>query len=301
MTLASSVLLAAVTVGTWNGEWFPSGRAEHRAAPEIEAATISAAGRLLRESLAKADPAGTNDVILCLNEMRGPKAARSLCEAIGRKDLRIVSISGYRRRDRFDMQQDAIATTLPVAEASWSKWKNAKADTPPRGYAHALVVVNPATTAAVYAVHLKSNYGQTTDELVERNRKKRSLAVTQLIEQEKKFRGKSARPVVIAGDFNADRWGKAFSQETIFADLDAAGYTDVLSLLPPDGRATHRSGGRWGNSTLDYIMLKGPVPLQSPVILPADGISDHNPVFVNIDFPEPQPKRPARKTSAKGD
>ena len=31
------LLLAAVVVGTWNGNWFPSGRAEHRAHPDVEA------------------------------------------------------------------------------------------------------------------------------------------------------------------------------------------------------------------------------------------------------------------------
>ena len=78
MTLGSLIALAAVTVGTWNGEWFPSGRAEHRAAPEIEAATIQVAGQRLRRGLDAADPTGTNDVILCLNEIRGPRVAEEL-------------------------------------------------------------------------------------------------------------------------------------------------------------------------------------------------------------------------------
>ena len=65
-----AAILAAVVVGTWNGRWFPSGRAEHRANPEVEAATVSAAGRMLKEALAEIDPEGTNDVILCLNAIR---------------------------------------------------------------------------------------------------------------------------------------------------------------------------------------------------------------------------------------
>ena len=36
-------IFAAVVVGTWNGNWFPSGRAEHRAHPDVEAATSAAA------------------------------------------------------------------------------------------------------------------------------------------------------------------------------------------------------------------------------------------------------------------
>ena len=62
-------VLAAVVVGTWNGNWFPSGRAEHRAHPDVEAATITAAAKMLANGLKAVDPAGTNDVILCLNEI----------------------------------------------------------------------------------------------------------------------------------------------------------------------------------------------------------------------------------------
>ena len=49
MTIAS--ILLALVVGTWNGEWFPSGRAEHRASDEVERETIRAAGQMLREGL----------------------------------------------------------------------------------------------------------------------------------------------------------------------------------------------------------------------------------------------------------
>ena len=121
--LNSILVVFSIVIGTWNGNWFPSGRAEHRAHPDVEAATITAAAKMLVGGLKAVDPMGTNDVILCLSEIRGPKAASNLVEQIGRKDLRVAIVSGYRRRDRFDQQQDVIVTTLPVAEAHWSKWK----------------------------------------------------------------------------------------------------------------------------------------------------------------------------------
>lgn len=286
MTCASACLLAAVTVGTWNGEWFPSGRAEHRAAPEIEAATISAAGKMLRAGIDAADPAGTNGVILCLNEMRGPKAAKELCAATGLTNLTVAVITAYRRRDRFDMQQDVVATTLPVVSASWSKWKNSKADTPPRGYAYAQILVSPTVTATVYAVHLKSNYGQTTDELARRNRRKRALAVEQILSQEKKPRSaKKAKafPVVVAGDFNADKWSDRFAEDLIFKAFADAGFADVLELLDAPLRVTYPGRGKWGNGALDYIMVRGLDAASTPTIISAEGISDHNPVFVVLE------------------
>ena len=274
-------VIAAVVVGTWNGNWFPSGRAEHRAHPDVEAATVTAAARMLADGLRSVDPEGTNDVILCLNEIRGPSVASNLVAQIGRKGLRVASVSAYRRRDRFDQQQDVIATTLPVAEAHWSKWKVAKEKTPPRGYAFAAVVVDPATTANVYAVHLKSNYGATTSEIRELNREKRTLAIAQLVDQERKRRGRPFRPVVIAGDMNADRWRKEFKDEKMFGLLEEAGFANPLSLLPAKKRGTHPSKS-WGDSALDYVFCRGVSAAEAPRIVPNDELSDHYAVFVLV-------------------
>ena len=273
------LVCAAVVVGTWNGNWFPSGRAEHRAHPDVEAATITAAAKMLAAGLKTVDPAGTNDVILCLNEIRGPRAASNLVAQIGRKGLRVAVVSGYRRRDRFDQQQDVIATTLPVAEAHWSRWKVAGKATPPRGYAFAAVVVDPATTANVYAVHLKSNYGATTKDAAAANREKRTLAIAQVIEQEKKKRGRPNRPVVVAGDMNADKWGKDFAEEKLFEMLERAEFANPLGDLPAKARGTHPSA-RWGDSALDYVFCRGLKAAEAPRIVPNDGLSDHYALFV---------------------
>ena len=273
------LIIAAVVVGTWNGNWFPSGRAEHRAHPDVEAATITAAAKMLANGLESVDPDGTNDVILCLNEIRGPKVASNLVAQIGRKGLRVAVISGYRRRDRFDQQQDVIATTLPVAEAHWSKWKVAGKSTPPRGYAFAAVVVDPVTTANVYAVHLKSNYGATTEEIRAANREKRTLAIAQVVEQEKPKRGRAKRPVLLAGDMNTDRWRKEFKEEKLFGLLEEAGFANTLALLPEGKRGTHPSR-TYGDSALDYIFCRGLDSVAPPRIVGNDELSDHNAVFV---------------------
>ena len=274
-------LVLAVIVGTWNGNWFPSGRAEHRANETVEAATVDAAGAMLRAGIARIDPEGKEDVILCLNEMRGPSVAQRLADAIGITNLQVAAVSGYRRRDRFDMQQDAILTTLPVASANWCVWKSKKGVTPPRGYAHARLVVSPAVTAAVYCVHLKSNYGDTTDAIKAANREKRRLPVEQLIEQERPKRGRQSQPVIVAGDFNCDPWRPEFASETIFPSLERAGFANVLSLLPEKRRWTlpHR---RYGNSALDHILVRGLQVDGQPLTQYPDELSDHFALFARI-------------------
>jgi endonuclease/exonuclease/phosphatase family metal-dependent hydrolase len=279
-----AIILSAVIVGTWNGRWFPSGRAEHRAHAQVEAATISAAAKMLSGAINQMDPLGTNDIILCLNEIRDPLAASNLVTQIGRKDLAVAIITRYRRRDRFDMQQDVIATTLPVVDSHWSKWKNHREFTPPRGYAFASVVVGSAVTANVYAVHLKSNYAANTASKKELNREKRARAVSQLVAQEKPWRGKKAtRPVIVAGDLNADCWRREFAEEKIFTLFEDAGFFNTLSLLPENKRGTYPSR-RWGDSTLDYIMVRGFNTSSAPRIFIEDELSDHRAVFVMLEL-----------------
>jgi len=285
-------IVFALVVGTWNGEWFPSGRAEHRASPEVERATIRAAGRMLRNGLAAVDPTGREDVVLCLNEIRDAETAEALCRAIGRTNLSVAVVTGYRRRDRFDQQQDAILTTLPAAAGSWSRWKTWRDATPPRGYARAELVVAPATTATVYAVHLKSNYGQTTEAIAESNRLKRGRAVGQLVEQERPKRGKFRAPVVVAGDFNADRFGKDAEKESVFRTLEAAGFAGCFEGVPYEERVTHPGRGRGLGSTIDYVFFRGFERDGPPLVATASDVSDHNAVFVRLKPAPPSPAAP---------
>lgn len=284
---AFAAVVAAVTVGVWNGQWFPSGRAEHRAPEAVESRTIADAGRMLRECVACADPGGTNDLILCFNEIRGAKEADALCRAIGREGLKVAVVSGYRRRDRFDQQQDVIATTLPVVESNWCRWKGRRGRTPPRGYARARVILSPAVTGTVYCVHLKSNYGQTSDGIAFTNRVKRALAVEQIVDQERPKRDRADEPLIVAGDFNADRWSDEFKAETLFATLESAGFSNALALLPSSARVTHPARGRWCGRAFDYVMYRGLRAKGLPEIHSAGRLSDHDPVFVTFENPRP--------------
>ena len=277
-------IFLAIVVGIWNGEWFPSGRAEHRANEQVERAAIRAAGQMLRDGISEADPSGGDDVVLCLNEIRDLETAQALCREIGRTNLSVAVVTAYRRRDRFDQQQDVIMTTLPVAKANWSTWKTHKDAFPPRGYAHADLIVSPAATATVYAVHLKSNYGQTTEDIARANRLKRAYAIEQLVAQEKPKRGKFRAPVIIAGDFNADRFSKSFEKDTLFQTLLDAGFVDAFEGVPKDDRITHPGSGRHAGSTLDYIFMRGCRVESPPKVVPALRISDHDAVFVKLNF-----------------
>ena len=276
--MGAASLLLAVVVGVWNGEWFPSGRAEHRAAPEIEQAAIRAAGKMLRSGLDRLDPEGKEGVVLCLNEVRDAETADALCREIGRTNLSVTVVTGYRRRDRFDMQQNAIATTLPVAETHWSLWRKEKGVLPPRGYAAASVVVEPAVTAQVYAVHLKANYGATTPEKRAENRAKREMASSQLVRAVTSKRGAGAALAIVAGDFNMDPWRSEFAGERTISVFTDAGFSNLMALMPAERRWTHPNR-RFGNSALDHVLVRGFESVAAPVTVPSEELSDHYAFF----------------------
>lgn len=274
MTFASCFL--AIIVGTWNGNWFPSGRAEHRAHPEVEAATIAAAGKMLRAGIDSLDPEGKEDIVLALCEIRHGDIASRLAEAIGLENLQVAAVSGYRRRDRYDQQQNVIMTTLPIADAGWAKWTPNKEATAPRGYAYANLILEPAVTAAVYCVHLKSNYGTTSEEIAAANRAKRESAIDEFIRLTEK-----RDLAILAGDFNSDRWREEYAEEKIFSMLSAANFVNLLALLPPNERGTHPNA-RYGDSCLDYIMTKGFDNSGLPKLRESEHLSDHQAVFARV-------------------
>jgi len=275
------LILAALIVGTWNGNWFPSGRAEHRAHPDVEAATISAAAKMLAEGLRAVDPLGTNDVILSLCEIRNGEVASNLVAQIGRKGLSVASVSRYRRRDRFDQQQNVIATTLPVLSADWVRWKGEDDVVPPRGYARAILRLSPSVSAAVYSVHLKANYGSKTPESRESVRVQREISARELLSLERTTR----RPVIVAGDFNTDCWRREFANEQTVQMFVDAGYGNLMSMLPKGKRGTHPHK-RYGDSTLDYIIVRGLSSTSSSLIVPNDALSDHYAVFSVLSLRE---------------
>ena len=108
------------------------------------------------------------------------------------------------------------------------------------------------------------------------NRDKRTVAVEQLLAQEE--RAGRGRPVLVAGDMNADKWRKEFADEKIFGLFDAARFLNLLSILPPESRGTHPSR-RYGDSALDYIFARGLRPVATPRLVPSEALSDHNAVW----------------------
>ena len=239
--LVTSAVHADVLTATWNIRWFPSGRAEHRAPPEVEKATIQGAAEVVRSELAKRRKP-SDHVILFFQELRDLSVCSNFVERIGDKKLSVASVSAFRDYDRrLGWQQCGIVSDLPVVDASFSYWRRTRKILPPRGFVYALLDGGADGLIACYCVHLKSNYGATTPERRAANRQKRELAMEQFRSLTKKVLAPDGQ---LVQDLMPRIRNKAEVQAYIEEHGEAADGCGVRQLLCRDaaGGARYASG-----------------------------------------------------------
>ena len=279
------VVSADVLTGTWNMRWFPSGRAEHRASPRVEEATIQDAADLVRDGLAKRRRQGDH-VILFFQELRDESVCSNFVATIGDKTLAVASVSAFRDFDRrLGWQQSGIVTDLPVVDASFSYWRRSKTVLPPRGFTYALLDGGADGLIACYCVHLKSNYGATKPEIREANQQKRELAMEHFRTLTKKLTASDGRRVtrfILAGDFNTDPFSNVFKGERTIDILTEAGFVNCFAGMPLEARGTHPGNTRYPDSTLDFIFHRGFAGQSDCDLSPAVPLSDHRMVWLRL-------------------
>ena len=269
-------LIFAVLAGSWNLKWFPSGRAEHRSSARVESANIADAADVIRANLK-----GFGRVLF-LQEMRDAKACSNLVVAIGDTNLKVAVVSAFRdfRDNRLQWQQLGIVTDLPVLKTEWKYSKKADGMFVPRGYAYALLDGGEEGRIACFCVHLKSNYGAKKAAKKKENMLKREAAVRQVLAAAENC---GADKILIAGDFNSDRFQKAFKDERMFPMLESAGFKDGWEGTDPSERGTHPGSSRYPDSTLDYVFYKGYSRCASRFLAPAVPVSDHRMLTMDLE------------------
>ena len=125
---------------------------------------------------------------------------------------------------------------------------------------------------ACFCVHLKSNYGANKPETKAANVAKRTAMMRQVLEAAKKV---SADRILIAGDFNADRFRRSFKDERIFPLLLEKGFSDAWEGLPLSARGTHPGNTRYPDSTIDYVFFRGFKGCKGQSLAPVHPVSDH--------------------------
>ena len=278
MLLSAILSLCAVLCGTWNLKWYPSGRAEHRASPRVEAANEADAAELVQSGL-KANVRKEDGVVLFFQELRDSAVFSNLVQAVKWPGLGMAAVSEFREHDnRLGWQQCGIASTLPVLDAGFSYWKRPRKIFPPRGYAYAILDGGADGVIACFCVHLKSDYGATTAEIRNANIEKREVCAEQLVEAAKRMKAPDGRPVkrvLVGGDFNSDPRAERYGGERTHAILLDGGFRDGWEGVAAEDRVTHPGSRRNPDCTLDFVYFRGFKTCTLRAASPEIPLSDH--------------------------
>lgn len=255
-------------VVTWNLQWYPGGKPG--ATKEAQDHHIE----VVREGIRKLDPD-----ILMLEEVGSEAALIETLKPLG-DDWRVAIISRFSEGGFRSGQQVAIAAKIP-AESAWAEpWDKGWAGAP-RGYAYASFLIG-GRRLAVYALHLKSNLGDSPA-----NTSKREDAVSQLLGHinSKEQRVLPAAATIIAGDFNTDDPDSpaAISPgERSFQMLRKAGFAWGFEGIAHGDRITCPAKGKYPAASFDHFWTRGlGKPLAS--VSSTEG-SDHLPVVLEISL-----------------
>lgn len=249
---------------SWNLNWFP-GRQPEPSADE-ERTHMKEAQQALKEL--KPD-------VLLLQEVRDWKSAEELCAAV--PDLKVHVISRFQPRP----QNQVIATNLPV-DSTWSaEWEH-RVDGPPRGYVFAAIELPQKRFLLVYSLHLKSNVGVPTTNVLKRHEAGRQLLVhsDQML---KVYAPRGACALLVGGDLNTSLDDPRFEKEQTLHSLTAAGFHWTFAGVPFAKRITIPKDGNYPDNCFDHIFTAG-LGKQTSFVRPYPGRSDHNPVVLDLDL-----------------
>ena len=269
-----AINLPALTVVSWNLEWFPGHKAN--STPEEQQAHMKAARAVLKE---------LNPDIFIGIEIKDEDSFKKLVSVI--PGLKTHVVSDFRiSKNQKGLQQIGIASKWPAQSAWFEPWINV-VNKLPRGFSFtALENTNTHKFLMVYGLHLKSNVNRGKgDQQDQENRSLRNESARQLIihteSMEKIYRKENIEGWIIGGDFNTNDDGQ-FTNDHVIVNFEEAGFWDSWNNIPKEKRLTWTGKGRYNPTTFDYILTKN---LGKPVAklwqIPKEA-SDHLPVVVTL-------------------
>lgn len=259
-----------VRVAFWNIQWFPGRRPN--ASPQAEQQQVAAVQRDMR--LFDADVIGVEE-------------ARDFSKAA----LAVASQPGFKvdvcsnfpaREDQNVAQQIAIASRLTPMSAWAEMWKYRGALLPPRGFAFAVYQIAPAHLLLVYAVHLKSNRGEISEDIAIREESMRQLRAH--MEAMDRVYGKLGTITwIVGGDFNTSLEDARFSAETTARGLINSGFSWCWQTIPPRKRITLPPDKFFPAACFDHIFFKNARLSFAGVIPTSRRSSDHRAILAGFE------------------
>ena len=256
-----------IRIVSWNLQWFPGHKPE--TTPEIAAAHMSEAQKAVKE---------LNPDVLLLQEVRTWEAAAELCTAVPGLTPRVVTAFNLLIPDA--RPQNQVVASKLEADSAWSaKWVGGHYG-PPRGYAFAALDVGEGRFVLCWSLHLKSNLGVLTENIAMRAESARQLI--QHMQEMLAIYGKHGKcAIVVAGDMNTSVDDPKFASDPTMSAFMESGLWWTHKGVPFANRTTIPGEGSYADNCFDHILTAG---LGRPVafVKPYPGLSDHNPVIVDI-------------------
>ena len=260
-----------VRVAFWNIQWFP-GR-HPNASVASERAQIASVHRDIRR---------INTDVIGMEEIRDFDNATIAISPL--PGFKVDVVSDFPPREGQDVgQQVAIASRLPPLTAWVEMWKPNEALVPPRGFAFAAYEVAPRHMLLVYAIHLKSNRGEISEDIAIREESMQQL--TAHIKAMNDAYGKLGNvSCIVGGDFNTAPDDSRFAHETTTRLLRDNGFSWCWENIPFAQRITLPADKLFPAACFDHIFVRNAKLNSARVIETSRRSSDHNAIFAEAQL-----------------
>ena len=154
---------------------------------------------------------------------------------------------------------------------------------PPRGFAFAAYEVAPRHVLLVYAIHLKSNRGEITENIAIREESMQQL-VAHIHEMNEAYGKLGSVGCVVGGDFNTSPENPSFVDETTTRTLRDNGFPWCWENIPFAQRISLPAGQTFPGSLFRSHFVRNAKINSARVIETSRRSSDHNAIFAELQL-----------------
>ncbi len=270
-TSPSAASPQTVRVAFWNIQWFP-GR-HPNASVAAERSQIASVHR---------DMHRINADVIGMEEVRDFDNANIAVSPLA--GFKVDVVSDFPPREGQDVgQQVAIASRFPPLSAWVEMWKPNGPLVPPRGFAFAAYEVAPRHVLLVYAVHLKSNRGEISEDIAIREESMQQLTahIQAMNDAYEKLGNVSC---IVGGDFNTAPDDPRFASETTTGLLRDKGFSWCWENIPFAQRISLPADKLFPAACFDHIFVRNAKINSARVIETSRRSSDHNAIFAELQL-----------------
>lgn len=260
-----------VRVAFWNIQWFP-GRHPFATASSERAQTASV----------HRDMRKINVDVLGMEEVRDFSKATTAIEPLA--GMKVDVVSNFSPREGQDVsQQVAIASRFQPLSAWIETWKPNGALIPPRGFAFAAYEITPHQILLVYAVHLKSNRGEVSEDIAIREESMRQLTA-HMHAMNDAYGKLGTVSCIVGGDFNTAPDDSRFAGEKTTRLLRDNGFSWCWQDIPFSRRISLPADKLFPAACFDHIFVRNGKFTSARAIEMSRRSSDHNAIFAEVQL-----------------